>query len=127
LFSFQPSIVLRLVFSRYGQIGIGRLTAFLFEAMQQYHATIFVNIEQHPYDPILIQIRSHLEKALSHWAAYWHADWPSKLNRFDVFADHLPVLLGQILEPLPNGFSSGLGTKKYGRNPLPRSVPVHSL
>jgi hypothetical protein len=42
--------------SRQCYVLVGSLLGFLNETVQQHHATVFVDIEKHPRDPVLCKV-----------------------------------------------------------------------
>jgi hypothetical protein len=74
--------------------------------MQKQHSTV-VDREQHAGDATLRYIAANFPKPFAERAAQRHSDGPGELYIFDVFADDLPVLGSQGLEPLADRLATG--------------------
>jgi len=84
--------VLVLVVPRQIQILVRCLLCLLDESMQQDHPAQLVDIEKHPRDSVLSQVRSHFKDAVSQWPASRHPDGPAELHCLDVLPDALAIL-----------------------------------
>jgi hypothetical protein len=82
------------------------LLRFLGERMQKQHSTV-MDGEQDAGDAILRYIAANFPKPIAERAAQRHPDGPGELYIFDVFADDLPILGSQGLEPLADRLATG--------------------
>jgi hypothetical protein len=78
------------------QIFVRSLLGFLDESMQQNHSASLIDIEKHARDSVLSQSRAHFIHAVTQRLANRHPDGPAELDRLDVLADPLPILLLKI-------------------------------
>jgi hypothetical protein len=98
---------------RQGQVSVGRLPRLLYEAVQQDHSVLAIDIEQNPSNAIVHEIRANLVDPLTHRPTNRHTDRPAEFNRLDIFSDSLPIVgIGKRFEPGPNRFAARTCAKK---------------
>jgi hypothetical protein len=95
-FHSNPLLMLAFVPFRQFQIFARSLLSFLDESMQQNHSASLIDIEKHARDSVLNQSCPHLINAVAQRSAGRHSDRPAELDRLDVLADPLPILLLKI-------------------------------
>ena len=78
--------------------------------MQKHHG-LPVDGEENAGDAI-VQPDSHFPDIPAQMIDQGHAQGPAKLDRLDVLADGLPVNGRQILQPLANRLSTGIGAEE---------------
>ena len=87
------------------QVFVWCLLRLLDKSVQQNHASRLINIEKNSGNAIMGQTRPHFVDAAGERSAHRHSDWPAELDGLDILPDSFPVILWQILQPLPNGFT----------------------
>jgi hypothetical protein len=105
---------------RQGQVSLGRLLRLLYEAVQQDHSVLAIDIEQNAGDAIVREVCADLVDSLTQRSANWHSNGPAEFNRLDVLSNSLSiVVIGKRFEPVPNRFAACSCAKKIAGSRLP--------
>jgi hypothetical protein len=76
---------------RQSQVRVGRLLRLLYEAVQQDHSVLAIDIEQNAGNAIVREIRADLVDSLTQRPANWHSDRPAEFDRLDVLSNSFPM------------------------------------
>jgi len=81
----SPSSHLSFALQRELNVLLRRLLRLLDEAVHEDHVTI-THTENHPRNPVAIEIASHFPQAMPKWSTMWTPDWPAEFYLLNVLA-----------------------------------------
>lgn len=111
--------MLTLSLSSESQIRNRRGLSLLYEAVQKYHTSVLIDVEQDPRNTIALKVGPHLIEPTAQRATSRHAYRPSVFDGLDILTNSLAILrVRQTLEPFPNRLASSFCPEEDRRSPL---------
>ncbi len=111
--------MLTFVTATQSQVLVWRPLRLLYETVQENHAVVLVNIEQHSCNSIPLKMSPHLINSAAHRPACRHAYGPAELDRLNIFTYALAILrVRQTSQPFPHGLLTSLRPKEDYGNPF---------